>query len=29
MPNIEQNMITIGSFPDYLRPYFKEILILL
>jgi hypothetical protein len=29
MPNIEQCMITIGSFPDYSCPYFKGILTLL
>jgi hypothetical protein len=29
VPNIEQYMITIGSFPDYSCPYFKEILTLL
>jgi hypothetical protein len=29
MPNIEQYMIMIGSFPDHSYPYFKEILALL
>jgi hypothetical protein len=29
VPNIEQCMITIGSFPDYSCPYFKGILTLL
>jgi hypothetical protein len=26
VPNIEQYMISIGSFPDYSYPHFKEIL---
>jgi hypothetical protein len=29
VPIIKQYMITIGSFLDYSRPYFKEILTLL
>jgi hypothetical protein len=29
VPNIEQYMITIGSFPDHSYPYFKGILALL
>jgi hypothetical protein len=28
VPNIEQYMITIGSFPDYSCPYFKGMLTL-
>jgi hypothetical protein len=28
VPNIEQYMITIGSFPDHSYPYFKGILAL-